>query len=310
MPDHEREILHGAMDERVASLERELLVLSDLRTDHAIRSYESKIDYIFQCFLSKCRSENLSLPSDPPPYLHRAIAQRLSEYLWTSKPKRFGKHFLLADVVDAQLDSNVDYSVGTCIGLTALYSVLGLRAGLNLSLLVNSDHLLSRLRVGPQSIDVDHTDPLGFECRSSKDFREFPLWTLTANVLNSRGLSHERSGRFSAARADYQKAIVVNPAYPSAFNNRGNMKFREEDLDGAIGDYTEAIRLNPAFCEAHCNRGLARQKLGRYEEARQDYHRALSLDSGYGDARRCLDLLDRLECRETSAVREESEGLP
>lgn len=300
MLDREKAIPRGITDGTAVSLERALLVLSGLKTDEEIRSYKYKIDNIFRYFLNKCRFMNFSNRSIPPPYLHRAIARCLFEYLWTSKPKRFGEYFLLADVLDAQLDANVNHPVGTCVGLTSLYSVLGLRAGLNLSLLVNSDHLLSRLRIGDQIIDMDHTDSLGFDCRSGEEFREFALWTLMANVLNSRGLSHERNGRFADARADYQKAIVVNPEYANAFNNRGNMRFGEDDLDGAIADYTEAIRLRPSFCEAHCNRGMARQRLGRYEEARQDFSRALSLDPEYSDARRCLESLDRVEHRETS----------
>jgi tetratricopeptide (TPR) repeat protein len=290
------------MGEAAVSLERAWLVLSGLKTSEAVRSYEHKIEDIFGRFLTKCKWMDFSLYSKPPPYLHREIARCLSEYLWTSKPRRFGESFLLADVVDAQLDPNVDRPVGTCIGLTALFSVLGLRAGLNMSLLVNSDHLLSRLRVGYQTIDIDQTDPLGFDCRSSEEFRELPLWTLTANVLNSRGLEHERGGRFQAARADYQKAIEVNPLYANAYNNRGNMKFREQDLDGAVADYTEAVRLNPCFLEAYCNRGMARQRLGRYDEARADYTRALNLDAGYDDARDCLNALDAVEFRETSAI--------
>lgn len=292
------------MSGTAVSLERAWLILSGLKTSEAVRSYEHKIDDIFGRFLARCKGMELRLRPEPPPYLHRDIARRLSDYLWTSKPKRFGEKFLLADVVDAQLDPIVDRPVGTCIGLTALYSVLGLRAGLKLSLLVNSDHLLSRLRVGHETIDIDHTDPLGFDCRTSEAFHELPLWSLTANILNSRGLEHERGGRFEAARTDYQRAIEVNPRYANGFNNRGNMKFREHDLEGAVADYNEAVRLNPSFVEAYCNRGMARQGLGRYDEAREDYGRALSLDAGYEVARDCLRALDAVQSCGNSSMSE------
>ena len=236
------------------------------------------------------------LISQNHPYTYIVPLQKcLFEYLWISKPKRFGEYFLLTDVIDAQLNSDVQHLVGTCVGLTSLYSVLGLRAGLNLSLMVASDHLLSRLNMGQQTIDIDHTDPQGFDCRKSEGFREFPLLTLTANVLNSRGLRNESNGRFEAAKEDYQKAVLVNPEYANAFNNRGNMRLRDEDIEGAIADYTEAIRLNPCFCEAYCNRGMAKQRLGRYDEARQDYRMAMSTDSEYSDASKCLQLLDDIE---------------
>jgi tetratricopeptide (TPR) repeat protein len=189
----------------------------------------------------------------------------------------------------------VHHSVGTCVGLTSLYSVLGLRAGLKLSLLGALDHLLNRLRVGQQTIDIDHTDPQGFDCPSWKGLCELPLLTITANILNSRGLRNERDGRFVAAKADYQKAIMVNPKYANALNNRGNMRLRDGYIEGAIADYTEAIRLAPTFCEAYCNRGMAKQRLGCYDEARLDYSNALSTNFEYSDARKCLQSLDDIE---------------
>jgi len=295
-PDPEATILRDTKGGKPVSLERALLVLSGLKTDAEIRSYQNKIDDIFGRFLNKCGPKIPCDPSRPPSYLQRSIAQGLFDYLWNSKPRRFGEHFLLADVVDAQLHPDGHRSVGTCVGLTSLYSVLGLRAGIDLSLLVTLDHLLSRLRVGPQTIDLDHTDPQGFGCRNREGFREFPLPTLIANVLNSRGLRSEHKGALLAAKADYQKALWVNPEYANAFNNRGNMRFWEEDIVGAVADYTEAIRLHPGFCEAYCNRGMANHRLGRYEEARQDQNRAMSLNSEYRDARRCLQLLNDLEC--------------
>jgi len=293
--DHEETILRNIKDGTAVSLERALLVLSGLKTEEEIRSYQHKIDTIYSRLLKKFNSRSLSDRSEPPLYLHRPIAKCLFEYLWISKPKRFGEYFLLADVIDAQLTPDVNHLVGTCVGLTSLYSVLGVRAGLNLSLLVASDHLLSRLRVGQQTIDIDHTDPQGFDCHKSEGFYEFSLLALTANILNSRGLRNESNGKFTAAKADYQKAILVNPEYANACNNRGNMRFRDKDIEGAIADYTQAIRLNPCFCEAYCNRGMAKQWLGLYDEARQDYQMAMNSNSEYSDARKCLLVLDGIE---------------
>jgi tetratricopeptide (TPR) repeat protein len=293
--DHEETMLRDITDGTFVALERALLVLSGLKTAAEIRSYQQKIDAIWGRFLNKCDLQNLSDQSRPPAYLHRSIAQCLFEYLWNSKPKRFGKCFLLTDVVDAQLDPDVHRSVGTCVGLTSLYSVLGLRAGLNLSLLADLDHLLSRLRVGQQTIDIDHTDPQGFDCGTGKSFRELPVLTLTANVLNRRGLENEKNGQFMAANADFQKAILANPDYANAYNNKGNMSFRAGDFEAAIADYTEAIRLHACFCEAYCNRGMARHRLGRHVEARRDYEMAMSANAEYSDARRCLQLLDGIQ---------------
>ncbi len=292
---HEAAIVRHIADGTSVHLETALLVLAGLETPEAIRSYESKIDTIFSRYLSKDNNRRYLDQSRPPSYLHRAIAKSLFEYLWNSKPKRFGEHFLLTHVVDAQLNTSLDLAVGTCIGLTSLYSVLGLRLGLNLSLLMNLDHVRSRLRVGHQVVDIDHTDPQGFDATNPDGFREFPLLTLLANVLNSRGLQNESNNQLRAARTDYEKAVLVNPEYANAYNNRGSMKFRDADLTGAIADYTEAIRHHPHFCEAYCNRGMAYHKLGRYNEARLDYRMAMATNPDYQDARTCLQLLEAVD---------------
>lgn len=276
-------------------MERALLVLSGLSTEEEIQSYQDKLDAILARFLTKCRERRLTLQPKLPWYDHREAAKVLFDYLWTSKPKRFGTSFLLARVIDAQLDPDLDISVGTCVGLTALYSVLALRVGLNLTLLSNSDHLLSRLRAGEEIIDIDHTDPQGFAQTNSKEFKELPILMITASVLNSRGLDHEQNGRFVAALKDYDKAIRVRPEYANAHNNRGNMKLRLADPEGAVADYTVAIRLNPCFVEAYCNRGIAWQKLGRCDEARSDYRASLALRGDYADAGKCLRALDEMQ---------------
>ena len=243
-------------------------------------------------FLQKSQLRLPRPPHTPPLYLHVDIGRRLFEYLWNSKPRRFGEPFLLAEVVEAQRDADGHRPVGNCVGLTSLFSVLGLRAGLRLSLLVGAHHVLNRLRVGDRFLDLDHTDPLGFDCRIGEGFRELPLQALTASVLNCRGLRRERSGRFEAALQDYDMAVRIRPDYANAYNNRGNMKYRLGELDGAVRDYGEAVRLNPSFAEAFCNRGMARHRLGDFEGARHDYVKALALDPADEDARRCLKLLE------------------
>ncbi len=290
--DFELPVLREMKAQNARLLERALLVLSGLRAEHDLQAYQGKIDEIFRRFWQKYGGlESMEQPS-PPGYLHEEIARALFDYLWNSKPKRFGESFLVTDAVDAQLDPDTHRAVGNCVGLTSLYSVLGIRAGLSLLLLVSPDHLLSRLRVGDRTLDIDLTDPQGFDCRRSTSFHEFHLCMLAASVLNSRGLAKERGGSRLVGKSDYEKALWVNPDYANAYNNRGNMLFVEGDLEGAVADYTQAIRLEPGFIEAFCNRGMARQRLGRFEAARADYQMALSLNGDYSEAREWLRALD------------------
>jgi tetratricopeptide (TPR) repeat protein len=215
----------------------------------------------------------------------RSIAKWLFEYLWNTKPRRSDSNFLLTDVINAQLSPDVNQKVGSCVGLTSLYTVLGLREGLNLTILVSDTHVVNRLRVDDSIDTIDNTDPLGFDCQlKEEEFLECPPVKLIANVLNSRGMAWERVAKVEKAREDYTKAIEINPDYANAYNNLGNIKSKQGDYAGAIEDYNSAISLNGLFVEAHCNRGIAKEDLGDLTGAVEDYSRAIELDSDYGDA--------------------------
>jgi tetratricopeptide (TPR) repeat protein len=216
----------------------------------------------------------------------RSIAKWLFEYLWNTKPRRSDSNFLLTDVINAQLSPDVNQEVGSCVGLTSLYTVLGIRESLDLTILVSQSHIVNRLRVdGADFCSIDNTDPLGFDCSiKEEEFLEYPTIKLVANVLNSRGLAWDLSGNLEKAREDYTKAIEINPAYANAYNNLGNIKSKQGDYAGAIEDYSRAISLNGLFVEAHCNRGIAKEDLGDLTGAIEAYSRAIELDYDYGDA--------------------------
>jgi len=214
------------------------------------------------------------------------MAKWLFEYLWNTKPKRCNSNFLLTDVIDAQLNPNIHQKVGSCVGLTSLYTVLGLREGLDLTVLMSDSHIVSRLKIDSDNFcNIDNTDPLGFGCQiKEEEFIEYPPVKLIANVLNSRGMAWERADNLARAREDYEKAIEVNPEYANAYNNRGNIKSKQGDNTGAIADYNRAVGLNGLFVEAYCNRGIAKENIGELTGAIEDFNKAIELNLEYGDA--------------------------
>jgi tetratricopeptide (TPR) repeat protein len=268
------------------SLERGLLIISGLQTEGEIETYSQKLDQIYNGFIERLRSKSpLSLASTRN-YMTTSVAKWLFEYLWNTKPRRCDSNFLLTDVIDAQLNTDVNQKVGSCVGLTSLYTVLGLREGLNLSILVSDSHIVNRLEMDNTDFcNIDNTDPLGFDCSiKEEEFLGYPPIKLVANVLNSRGMAWERAENLEKAREDYGKAIEINPDYANAYNNRGNIKSKQRDYDGAMADYNRAIGLNGQFVEAHFNRGIARETFGDLAGAIEGFNRAIELDSEHGDA--------------------------
>jgi len=285
MTSLEAKLVRGIKAGRTVSLERGLLIISGLKTEEEIGEYVRKLDLIQHGFIERVRSKSsLSLPTLRK-YLAGSKARFLFDYLWSTKPKRCNSNFLLTDVIDAQLNTDINQKVGSCVGLTSLYTVLGMREGLNLTILVSGSHIVNRLRVGETTYSIDNTDPLGFDCEiSGKNFFEYPAIGLLANVWNSRGIAQERLDNLRGAEEDYNAAIELNPRYANAYNNRGNVKLKQGDYSRAIEDYSRAIQFNSALVEAYCNRGIAKESVEDYTGAAEDYDKAIGTDSGYIDA--------------------------
>ncbi|MEE9609760.1 MAG: tetratricopeptide repeat protein [Desulfatiglandales bacterium] len=282
--DFEEKLIQDLRAGKSVFLERGLLIISGLKTEGEIETYTQKLDQIYDGFIEKLTSKSPVSLATLREYMAASLAKSLFEYLWNTKPRRCDSNFLLTDVIDAQLDPEVNQKVGSCVGLTALFTVLGLREDLNLTILVSDSHMVNRLRVDDTIYNVDNTDPLGFDYDlEEKNFLEYPYIMLLANVLNSRGMAQETLENFEQAKADYNKAIEINPEYANAYNNRGNIKAKQADYKGAIEDYNRAIELNSQFVEAYCNRGIAKENLGDYYEALEDFDRAIEINSEYID---------------------------
>jgi tetratricopeptide (TPR) repeat protein len=282
--DLEEKLIQDVKAGNNVSLERGLLIISGLKTEGEIRTYSQKLDQIYDGFIEKLTKKSPVSLATLREYTIASLAKSLFEYLWNTKPRRCDSNFLLTDVIDAQLDPDVNRKVGSCVGLTALFTVLGLRESLNLTILVSDSHMVNRLRVDDTTYNVDNTDPLGFDYDlEEKDFLEYPSILLLANVLNSRGMAQETLKNFEQAKADYNKAIEINPEYGNAYNNRGNIKAEQADYKGAIKDYSRAIELNSQFVEAYCNRGIARENLDDHSEALEDFDKAIEINSEYID---------------------------
>ncbi len=128
---------------------------------------------------------------------------------------------------------------------------------------------------------------------------------------------HHVTGQAAPALADYDEALVINPAAPhvwankgalladlnredsayvcvdrairlkpdlaDALTNRGVIKGRRGDLPGAIADFTRAIASDSTFRDPYENRAVAYYMLGEHERSIADSRRAIEVDPGNPD---------------------------
>ncbi|MEK6809775.1 MAG: tetratricopeptide repeat protein [Nanoarchaeota archaeon] len=273
------------------SVERALLVVSGLESEKEVAAYQRKLDLLQQGF--ERRDNALGTSSF-------CTAAALFYYLWRSRSDRYNGDYLLATVIDNQLAGN--RAVGNCLGLTSLYSVLGVRLGLDLAVFEGkrypdegNPHVLNVLitRNGSR-IAVENTTPSGFSVELTEfqrqNYAKKDLIYLVASTCNSRGSTKKNLEDFQGAISDYNKALQIDPNYAIAYNNRGVAKMHLGDFKGAISDYNKALQIDPGSPAIYNNRGIAKENLGDLIGAISDYNKALQIDPKYTTAHNNLSM--------------------
>jgi tetratricopeptide (TPR) repeat protein len=281
-PDLESILISDMQAGKPVELERALLIVSGADTEEQVSEYRRKLDNIMADFNSY-----LSVQAEPKIKSTIIMAMMLHYFLFKTRPHRYGDEFLLTDVIDAQLDGDPDKPVGDCMGLTALYTVLGLRLGLNVSVLSLPEHVLCVLHDKGREHLIETTSSQGFNMNKeaykispgvgiTNHKEEEPVY-LVAYLLIKRGLSKCDLEDYRAAKADYDKAITLDPDNSDAYCNRGNSRHELGDYAGAMADYDQAIMLDPYDAEIYYNRGNTRYAHGDYINAIYDFDMAISL---------------------------------
>lgn len=88
-----------------------------------------------------------------------------------------------------------------------------------------------------------------------------------AFLLNKRGAARARLDRRDTARADFEAALAVTPAYAPALVNLGNLALEAGDEHAAIARYEAAIAADPLYAAAYFNLSVVCKRQGRFEEA-------------------------------------------
>jgi tetratricopeptide (TPR) repeat protein len=104
---------------------------------------------------------------------------------------------------------------------------------------------------------------------------------LIATYVNSGSVSMNRRN-YVAARADFERAIKMDPTAGEAWMDRGAIDILEHRYDAGIADTSKGIELgvrDPA--KAYFNRAVAYEGVGDVEAAYIDYQEAAVLQPGW-----------------------------
>ncbi len=103
-----------------------------------------------------------------------------------------------------------------------------------------------------------------------------------AGTYDNRGVVLNMLGRTEEARADFNKAIELDPNLGDAYVNLGAMLIKQGRHEEALGQINKGIDLGMAFVHiGYYNRAVAEQILGRYKEAYYDYKKVLEIEPNF-----------------------------
>jgi tetratricopeptide (TPR) repeat protein len=92
------------------------------------------------------------------------------------------------------------------------------------------------------------------------------------------GLALANQGHYEAARSSLERALVKDPAIPTAYLNMGNVLRRTGRDREALAYLQKAAALQPTAPEYHLELGRCFSVLGRSAEAISSYRQTISLD--------------------------------
>lgn len=114
----------------------------------------------------------------------------------------------------------------------------------------------------------------------------------------NKGMYYQENGQDSAALACYQQIMAIDAQNALAWYNSGFVKMEHlNDLAGAKADFSRAIELEPGYANAWYNRGLAMERTGQLDSAAANYEMVITMDPGHDLAAAGLDRLQALGVR-------------
>jgi len=101
---------------------------------------------------------------------------------------------------------------------------------------------------------------------------------ISAFLLNGRGQAYRAAGDDVLARADFERAIALEPSFRFAYRNLGSLEFHHLHYDAALADFDRLVALDPTHADGYTLRGAAFFMLSKPDAAMADFNHALDLE--------------------------------
>ena len=103
--------------------------------------------------------------------------------------------------------------------------------------------------------------------------RVLNLLPKNADIYSEKGVTLFHLGRLNEALEAMNTSQELEPNNPYRYSSRAYIKDALKDIDGAIADYEKAIVLDPADMIARNNLGMLEEKKGNLSKAKKHFHK-------------------------------------
>jgi tetratricopeptide (TPR) repeat protein len=133
--------------------------------------------------------------------------------------------------------------------------------------------------LSPATNAAVQADVGAIESETAKDIQTF----------NDQGVDAANQGKRDEAKADFLKALALDPGYPVTNNNLGVWYEQGGDFDQALTYYKEALQRTDMYAEAHYNLATVYYHQGDYKDALSEAQKAKA--QGYANSQQLIDLI-------------------
>jgi len=100
----------------------------------------------------------------------------------------------------------------------------------------------------------------------------------SAKAHHGLGQFYYGAQQFDRAREEFERAVMLQPNYPSALNNLGSMLLLIDQPEAAAHQFRQAIQFDPDHALAHNNLARILEESGDLDQAESLYLRSLEID--------------------------------
>lgn len=119
------------------------------------------------------------------------------------------------------------------------------------------------------------------DCNAAVGAESIPFGDLVASFVN-RGVLYLVRADYSAAEADFNRAMSMQATQPEAWLNKGIARYQQGDFKGARENFSRALDLKTHYAAlAYFGRGLANEDSGDIRSAYADLRKASELSPSW-----------------------------